>query len=121
MKPAWNTVAGDGFEPETASNALRPGLAHPDITFRPWQVRARLKPTSWVTSQTAPRAARSSHWRRSGSARASNMPRRRASRFRAASSTNDTPAAASTPWPELHPGRLGLTTAAAAGAEPFIR
>ena len=58
----------------------------------------------------APSAARSSHWRRSGSGRSANRPRRRASRFSAASSTKVTPAAASTPWPELQPGRLGLTT-----------
>ncbi len=45
-----------------------PGCAQADITFSPWAVRARLKPTSWVTSQMAPSAARSSHWRRSGSA-----------------------------------------------------
>ena len=44
-----------------------------------------------------------------------------ASRFIAASSTNTTPAAASTPWPELQPGRLGLTTAAALGGSPRIR
>ena len=56
-----------------------------------------------------------------GSGRPANRPRRRASRFSAASSTNTTPAAANTPCPELQPGRFGLTTAAAAGGSWRIR
>ena len=67
MKPAWKTPAGALGRRRPSISAVRPGLAQPDITFRPWAARARLKPTSWVTSQMAPRAARSSQWRRSGS------------------------------------------------------
>ncbi|MNJ49186.1 hypothetical protein D3C77_444040 [compost metagenome] len=94
------------------------------MTLSPRLVRARLKPVRPVTSQIAPMAARSSHWRMSGSDlppfAASNRPRRRASRFSAASRTKTTPAAARLPWPEAQPGRFGLTTARQAGGSSRI-
>ncbi|MNT44534.1 hypothetical protein D3C72_1810650 [compost metagenome] len=113
-------LAGPGSAPAAASRARKPGFFQSDMTFRPRLVSARLKPVSPVTSQMAPMAARSSHCRISGSVLPSNRFLARASRFSAARRTKTTPAAARLPWPELHPGRFGLTTARQAGGSSRI-
>ena len=121
MKPAWFDLAGPGSDPAAISSARRPGLPQPDITPSPNPASARLNPVRAVTSQIAPSAAKSSHWRMSGSGRSAKSPRLRPSRFNAASSTNTTPAAARLPCPEVSPGRFGLTTARQAGGCSRIR
>ena len=91
MKPAWKTLAAALGAGDLHQRVRGPGLAQPDITFSPCAASARLKPTSGSRRRwrpAPPGRATGAGPARGGSA---NRPRRRASRFSAASSTKVTP------------------------------
>ena len=92
-----------------------PRLPPRAATRRPCATKARLRPTSGTTSQTVPRATRSSQRRRSGSGALAKWPRARSARLSATIKRNVTPTAARWPSALSWSQRFGLITASAGG------